>query len=107
MERSFKSMDIREGFIVGFRGTATNKLRSGLSILGIVIGVAAVIAMVSITESARERISKQIEGLGTNLMMVLPAEPSEKFKIEEMGVSKGLTYGDALAISRECSLAKN
>ena len=91
-------MRLREWFIIGFRGISTNKLRSGLTMLGIIIGVAAVIAMVSITEGARRRINQQIEGLGSNLLMVLPEKSSEMAK-RKQGKSRGLTYGDAFDIS--------
>ncbi len=100
-------MNLREEFIVGFKGVSANKLRSGLTMLGVIIGVAAVIAMVSIAEGARKRISEQIERLGTNLLMVLPREPSDKVKAKFTGRSKGLTYGDALAIAEESFLVKN
>ena len=90
----------REEFIVGFRGLVANKLRSGLAMLGVVIGVAAVIAMVSITEGAKENVNRQIEALGSNLLMVLPEKSPEK------GKSKGLIYDDAFALS-QVLLVKN
>jgi len=89
---------LKEEFVVGFRGISANKLRSGLTMLGIIIGVAAVIAMVSITEGARKRINQQIEGLGSNLLMVLPEKSSEMAK-KKRGRSKGITYDDAFAVS--------
>ncbi len=49
---------------------SANKLRSGLTILGIVIGVAAVIAMVSIGRGAENTITGSIEGIGTNLLFI-------------------------------------
>ena len=51
---------------------ATNKIRSGLTMLGIVIGIASVIAMVSIGNGAKASIQSSIEGLGSNLLTILP-----------------------------------
>ena len=49
-----------------------NKLRSALTILGVIIGVAAVIVMVGIGEGAKRRVARDIQGLGTNLLVVRP-----------------------------------
>ncbi len=99
-------MHLKEEVIVGFRGIAVNKLRSVLTMLGIIIGVAAVIAMVSITEGARKRINQGIEDLGSNLLMVLPEKVFERANKKEGGRSRGLAYGDAFAIS-QISLIKH
>ena len=56
-----------------------NKLRSGLALLGIVIGVAAVISIMSIGRGAQESITSQFEQLGTNLLFVRPSIPGESF----------------------------
>lgn len=93
-------MHLKEEFIVGFRGISVNKLRSALTMLGIIIGVAAVISMVSITEGARKRVSQSIEDLGSNLIMVLPEKYSGGTKKLGGGRSRGLTYGDSLAIAK-------
>lgn len=50
-----------------------NKTRSALTTLGVVIGVAAVIAMVAVGEGARRRVEQMFEGMGTNLLIVVPA----------------------------------
>ena len=49
-----------------------NKMRSALTMLGVFIGVAALIAMVAVGQGANEAVRKQIESLGTNLLVVLP-----------------------------------
>ena len=63
-------MNLAEGFSTGLNGLFANKLRSGLTILGIIIGVSAVIAMVSIGEGAKQAIIKRIESMGSNLLGV-------------------------------------
>lgn len=69
-----------------------NKMRSGLTVLGIVIGVAAVIAMLSVGRGAEESITGSISGIGTNLLFVF-----QSFS-EEVRNPKPLTLGDAQAI---------
>ena len=54
------------------RSLAANKLRSVLTLLGIIIGVAAVITMIAIGQGATGRVHEQMKGLGTNFMLVLP-----------------------------------
>jgi putative ABC transport system permease protein len=63
-------MSLYQAFIEAVESLASNKLRSGLTILGIVIGVAAVIAMVSIGRGAQTTITDSIQGIGTNLLFV-------------------------------------
>lgn len=57
---------------IALNGLRKNKLRSLLTMLGIVIGVAAVIVMIGVGQGARSRITSQIEGMGSNLLMVYP-----------------------------------
>ena len=59
-------------FRIALRALARNKLRSFLTMLGIIIGVGAVIAMVAIGEGAKRRVQEQIASLGTNLLVILP-----------------------------------
>jgi putative ABC transport system permease protein len=66
-------INISRILLIGLRALAANKLRSGLTILGIVIGVAAVVALVAIGNGATSDITSRIEGLGTNLVTVSPA----------------------------------
>jgi putative ABC transport system permease protein len=76
----------------------SNLLRTGLTMLGVIIGVAAVIAMIAIVEGGQVWLVKSIERLGTNLLFVwkksLTLEEQRKFA----GRSTGLRYGDALAV---------
>jgi putative ABC transport system permease protein len=84
------------------RALRRNKLRSALTMLGVVIGVAAVIVMVSIGQGAAAAVEAQIRSLGTNLLMVLPGATTRG------GVRTGwsgiatLTVRDAEAIAAEC-----
>jgi len=66
-------MNLREDFRIAWMGLMSNKLRSGLTMLGIIIGVAAVIALVSVGRSASSMVTEQVESLGSNLIMILPA----------------------------------
>ena len=83
------------------RALAANTLRSMLTMLGIIIGVAAVITMIAVGRGATERVQEQMKGLGANIMLVLPGS------IQSAGVrlgaqtSQGLTEEDALAIALE------
>jgi putative ABC transport system permease protein len=86
-------MNLLQSFIEALESLAANKMRSGLTILGIVIGVAAVIAMVSIGRGAEATITNSIEGIGTNLLFVFRGGS------DEVRNPKPLTLGDANAIA--------
>ena len=73
----------------------TNKMRSLLTILGIVIGVAAVIAMLSIGRGAEQSITSRIESIGTNLVYVTPGSSSENGVRSMAGSAATLTIDDA------------
>lgn len=87
---------------VASRALGKNKLRAGLTVLGIVIGVAAVIAMVSMGQSATELIQGQLHALGTNLLVVFPGSEEGGGARRGTGSSNTLTADDARAIEREC-----
>jgi len=92
------------GFTSGYKGVLSNKLRSFLTILGIVIGVAAVIGMLGVGEGAKSQITSQIEKLGSNVLTVFPRRPENKEEaLEWRGRSKGLTHEDAIAIKEKIS----
>ncbi len=86
---------------------SANKARSGLTILGIVIGIASVVAMISIGQGASGSIQASIQSIGSNLVLVMPG-----FQRAGAGVSAGrgsaqtLTQTDADAIEKEITLAK-
>ena len=80
-----------------------NKMRSSLTMLGVFIGVAALIAMVAVGQGANEAVLKQIESLGTNLLVVQPGARTTGGFRGGSGSASSLTVGDARAIRREAS----
>jgi putative ABC transport system permease protein len=86
-------MNFWQSFIEALESLTANKLRSGLTILGIVIGVGAVIAMLAIGRGAENSITGSIQGIGTNILFIFPNGS------EEMRNPKPLTLGDAEALS--------
>ena len=78
-----------------------NKMRSALTMLGVFIGVAALIAMVAVGQGANEAVLKQIESLGTNLVVVVPGATTTGGVRGGLGSASTLTVGDAQAIRRE------
>lgn len=86
-------MRIGQAIIEALESLSANKMRSGLTIIGIVIGVAAVIAVVSIGRGAEGTITGSIQGIGTNLLFVFQGGE------EDVRNPKPLTLGDAAAIA--------
>jgi len=82
-----------------------NMMRSALTTLGVFIGVAALIAMVAIGQGANEAVRKQIESLGTNLVVVLPGARTAGGMRGGFGSASTLTTTDAQAIRREATAA--
>ncbi|MFI4982016.1 MAG: ABC transporter permease, partial [Nevskiales bacterium] len=78
-----------------------NRMRSALTMLGVFIGVAALIAMVAIGQGANEAVRKQIESLGTNLLVVVPGAVTSGGIRAGFGSASTITVGDAQAIRRE------
>lgn len=86
-------MTIWQAVIEALESISGNKLRSGLTVLGIVIGVAAVIAMLAVGRGAEESITGSISGIGTNLLFVFRGDPGDNIRNP-----KALTLGDADAL---------
>ena len=86
---------------IALRALRVNKLRSALTMLGIVIGVGAVIAMVAIGSGASQRISEQIASIGSNLLIVLPGSATSGGMRMGHGSTMTLTEDDARAIATE------
>ena len=78
-----------------------NKMRSMLTMLGVFIGVAALIAMVDVGQGANDAVRKQIESLGTNLLVVLPGATTSGGARGGSGSASTLTVADAGAIQRD------
>ncbi len=91
-------MNFFETFTNAISNLSLNKLRSGLTLMGVVMGVAAVIAMSSIVEGGKAMTVSMIEKLGTNLLSVRPKILTEEERRDFTGRSKGLRYGDYDAI---------
>jgi len=82
------------------RAIKRNKLRAALTMLGIFIGVAAVITMVAVGDGARASVEAQINSLGSNLLVVLPGATTANGVRAGLGSNSTLTVGDAQAIAR-------
>ncbi|NTU54709.1 MAG: FtsX-like permease family protein [Anaerolineales bacterium] len=86
-------MTVVQAFLEALESLNGNKLRSGLTVLGIVIGVAAVIAMLAVGTGAQESITGSISGIGTNLLFVFRGDPADNIRNP-----KPLTLSDADAL---------
>ncbi len=80
---------------------ARNKMRSALTMLGVFIGVAALIVMVAVGQGANAAVRKQIESLGTNLLVVMPGATTRAGVRAGFGSASTLTEADARALRRE------
>ena len=86
---------------LAMRALARNKLRATLTVLGILIGVAAVVTMTALGAGAKERIEGQLASLGVNMLMVFPGATASGGVRSAAGSASGLTEDDARAIMRE------
>ncbi len=80
---------------------ARNKMRSSLTMLGVFIGVAALIAMVAVGQGANDAVKRQLESLGTNMLVVLPGATTASGVHAGFGSASTLTVADAEAIRAE------
>jgi putative ABC transport system permease protein len=87
---------------IAFRALRVNKMRSALTMLGIIIGVGAVIAMVAVGSGATARIQEQIQSIGSNLIMVIPGSITNSGIRLGAGNAVTLTQDDARAVAAEC-----
>ncbi|MCC6398675.1 MAG: ABC transporter permease [Bacteroidetes bacterium] len=85
-----------------FRALRRNKMRSFLTMLGIIIGVGAVIAMLAIGQGAEYSVKQQISALGTNVLIVFPGSQQQGGLRVGAGSMTTLTEEDAAAIQKEC-----
>jgi putative ABC transport system permease protein len=91
---------------IAFKALGRNKMRSGLTMLGIIIGVGAVIAMIAIGSGAKARIQEQIASMGSNLIIVLSGSATSGGVRYGHGSVPTLTVEDAKAIASELSAVK-
>ena len=94
-------MNLLDSLAVGLRALSVNKMRSMLTVLGIIIGVAAVVCMVSVGSGAREEVSEKIRTLGANLVVIRPGAQLSGAARLETGTRQTLTEDDALALRRQ------
>jgi putative ABC transport system permease protein len=90
-------------FKLSFRALRVNKMRSALTMLGIIIGVGAVIAMLAVGTGASSQISAQISKMGSNMIMVVPGTTTAGGVRMGAGTQSTLTMDDAVAIQKECT----
>jgi putative ABC transport system permease protein len=97
-------MNVIESLRTAYRGLVANKLRSFLTLLGIMIGVGAVVTMISIGTGASSMVTTQIRGLGSNLLMVQPGSAGGEMgggARQASGTGTNLTLDDSKAIGKE------
>ena len=98
-------MKLSESFFTALGGLKTNRGRSALSILGIIIGVAAVIGVMSVGQGAQSLVLSQIQGLGSNLIIVMPGGSAEEKGRPSLSMGvltiKTLTRDDVEALSQK------
>src|SRR5262245_23173193 len=95
-------MRLRETLRIALDALKANKMRSALTMLGIIIGVGAVIAMVAVGSGATARIQEQIQSIGSNVIIVLSGSINSGGIRLGSGASQTLTEDDAKAIAMEC-----
>src|SRR5437667_2766331 len=99
-------MDLLAIIRIAMRALARNKLRSALTMLGIIIGGGAVIAMVSVGQGAQEHEQQQIADMGSNMLFVQSGTVNRGGMRMRCGATKPLVYDDMTAILRECPSVK-
>ena len=99
-------MNLLESFRSGLQAILANRLRSGLTMLGIMIGVAAVIVLVAFGQGASNAVTGSIEGLGTNLITVFPGAAGGSQADASLAV-KDLTVDDAVALNDQVLSPEN
>jgi putative ABC transport system permease protein len=95
-------MKILNVLLSAFRALQRNKMRSFLTMLGIIIGVGAVIAMLAIGQGAEFSVKEQIAALGTNVLMIFPGAQQQGGVKTAAGSAVTLTEDDAQAIATQC-----
>ena len=92
-------MNLSTVLLTALSSLATHKLRAGLTLLGVVIGIAAVITLMAIGRGVQATITQRIESLGTNLLFVRPGEISQRGVAGGQGSAATLTMADAAALT--------
>ncbi|MDE3090783.1 MAG: ABC transporter permease, partial [Chloroflexota bacterium] len=92
-------MSIQETLRVAMRSLSANKMRAGLTMLGIIIGVMSVIAMLSIGQGAQAAITNQITSIGTNLLYIRPGATQQGGVRSAAGSASTLTMEDGQSLA--------
>ena len=94
-------MDILETVAIAFQTLAANKMRSALTMLGVIIGVLSVVLLVALGEGARQYVTKEFAGLGSNILIVTPGKTETTGHMPPMAESiHKLTFADSEAIKK-------
>ena len=99
-------MNVLTTLKVAVRALGRNRVRSGLTMLGVIIGVAAVIAMVSLGAGAQAQVEREINSMGANILYISPGSSRAGGFHHGAGSIQTLTVADAEAIRRECPAVK-
>jgi putative ABC transport system permease protein len=99
-------MNIIQGIRVALQGLTANKLRSGLTMLGIIIGVAAVIALVAVGQGAQASVTQRFQSLGSNLLVISPGAAFYGRASQGAASAQSLTNEDAQAIAQLATLVE-
>src|SRR6266498_1508608 len=97
-------MELTEQIFEAIRTLTVNKLRTGLAVLGIVIGIGSVIALISLGQGSQKAIEQQIQSLGSNLLTVQPGSLQQGGVRTAAGSATTLTLEDAQAIQKSSSV---
>src|SRR3954451_13364462 len=92
-------MNVLESIRIAVRALAANKLRALLTMLGIIIGVSAVISLMSVGRGAQAAVTERIQGLGTNLLFIRPGSTQQAGVRAGGGSAQSLSLEDAQAIA--------
>ncbi len=90
-------MKFSDTFEEAYTALSANKVRSGLTVLGIVIGIASVISLVGIGQGAKQSVEASIQSIGSNLVMVMPGVQRGGGVSKGRGSARTLTLEDATA----------
>ncbi len=99
-------MDFREAVALALEMLAVNRIRTALTMLGVIIGVAAIILLVSLGQGATAYITRELTGMGTNILIITPGktQTSGGFHPPLGSTVRKLTYDDAIALRRRSTL---
>jgi putative ABC transport system permease protein len=97
-------MKLRDAILVAYRGLTRHWVRATLNVLGIVAGVASVIMLVSVAHAVNSTAKTSVEGLGANLVVVLPSGPSSSGIQANIGSESSLTRSDVAALQNPANV---